>query len=191
MPNTPTATEPSQSEWGTPTPSPCPKQDYCNSSTAHLPAAPTALSARDSTIPTGYAFAIMGRTNGRSRLAVGLLEMCPRARFRWSDTEESSPALRFLARIEPSWHLDPSANRSRIAACRLHVQTWPLGHGGLLESGYPSLSGPYLSDGSYIMEMGSTILHQPLLQARQRPVFDSVRQHQPPPQVAQVVMVRF
>ena len=33
----------------------------------------------------------------------------------------------------------------------------------------------------------STCLHQPLLQAGQRPRFDSLRQHQPPPQVAQVV----
>jgi len=34
--------------------------------------------------------------------------------------------------------------------------------GGLIESGYPSLSGPYLSDGSYMMEMGSTISSQML-----------------------------
>jgi hypothetical protein len=33
----------------------------------------------------------------------------------------------------------------------------------------------------------SARFHQPLLQARERPVVDSLRQHQPPPQVAQVV----
>jgi len=37
------------------------------------------------------------------------------------------------------------------------IRAWPSGHGELIESGYPSLSGPHLSDGSHIMETDSTM----------------------------------
>ncbi len=40
--------------------------------------------------------------------AIGLLEMWTRAQFRCSDREESSTALRFLTRVEPSSHWTPS-----------------------------------------------------------------------------------
>src|ERR1035437_7145241 len=40
---------------------------------------------------------------------------------------------------------------------------------------------------SGVLDQSSTRFHQPLLQARQRPVLDSLRQHQPPPQVHKVV----
>src|SRR5229473_4697958 len=38
-----------------------------------------------------------------------------------------------------------------------------------------------------VLDQASACFHQPLLQARERPVVDSLRQHQPPPQVPQVV----
>src|ERR1022692_4864330 len=40
---------------------------------------------------------------------------------------------------------------------------------------------------SGVLDQASACFHQPLLQARERPVLDSLRQHQPPPQVPQVV----
>jgi hypothetical protein len=51
MPDTPAATACHQSGWGTPLPLSCPKQNCCNSTTASLPSASPALSARDMTIP--------------------------------------------------------------------------------------------------------------------------------------------
>jgi hypothetical protein len=51
---------------GTPLPLPCPKQNCCNSTTASLPAASPALSARHSTIPVGYAFAIREEPTART-----------------------------------------------------------------------------------------------------------------------------
>jgi len=38
-----------------------------------------------------------------------------------------------------------------------------------------------------VLDQSPASLHEPLLQASQRPGVDSLRQHQPPPQVAQVV----
>jgi len=75
MPDPPAATSRSQSGWGTPLQLSCPMQNRCNLATANLPAVSPALSARDSTIPEGYAFDITGITHGSSRLAVALLEM--------------------------------------------------------------------------------------------------------------------
>src|ERR1039458_3706778 len=51
MPDTPAATARRQSGLGSPLSSPCPKQNCCNSTTASLPSASPALSARDTTIP--------------------------------------------------------------------------------------------------------------------------------------------
>ena len=66
MPDTPAATARRQSGWGRALSSPCPRRDCCKSTTANLPAASAALSALDSTIPAGYAFAIKGRTHGEN-----------------------------------------------------------------------------------------------------------------------------
>jgi hypothetical protein len=65
MRDTPMAIARNQSGWDTPPPWPCPKQNCCNTATADLRAASPALSARGSTIPAGYAFAIKGRTHGQ------------------------------------------------------------------------------------------------------------------------------
>ena len=40
---------------------------------------------------------------------------------------------------------------------------------------------------SRVLHEPSARLHQPMLQARQRPAFDSLRQPQPPPEITQVV----
>jgi hypothetical protein len=68
MPDIPAATARRQSRWGTPLPSPRPKQNCCNSTTANLWAASPAPSARDSyeAIPAGYAHVIKGRTLGQN-----------------------------------------------------------------------------------------------------------------------------
>jgi len=66
MPGTPAATARRQSEWDTPLPLRCPRRNCCDSTTANLPAASPALSARDSAIQAGYAFAIKGRTHGQN-----------------------------------------------------------------------------------------------------------------------------
>jgi len=90
MPDAPAATARRLTGWGTPLPLHCQDQGCYSSSTASLP----------TTWPSGY------------------LKCDPRAWFRWSDTEDSSLALRFLARIEPSWHwilqriVNPSDRRS-------------------------------------------------------------------------------
>jgi hypothetical protein len=54
--DTPAAPARRQSEWGAPLPSPCPRQYCCNSTTANLPAASPALSARDlgACVPTRH-----------------------------------------------------------------------------------------------------------------------------------------
>ena len=72
MPDTPAATARRQSGWGTPLTSPWPKQNCCNSTTVHLPAASPALFARDSIIPAGNSFLTSeGRIVGVCASSVG------------------------------------------------------------------------------------------------------------------------